>query len=102
MEQVLDPNNSEQRGMNGQIGNVAGDSSRTMTGVTRREWIRAAAGGCAGRAPGALVDVASVRANSQKLKSSDVSEFTTSCNFCSCGCGMVATVREGKLITMEG
>jgi len=102
MEQVLDPNNSEQLGMNGQIGNVAGDSSRTLTGVTRREWFRTAAGGCAGLALGGLVDVAAVRANTQKLKLSDVSEFTTSCNFCSCGCGMVATVREGKLITMEG
>ena len=102
MEQVLDPNNSEQRGMNGQIGNAAGDSSRTLTGVTRREWFRTAAGGCAGLALGGLVDVAAVRANTQKLKLSDVSEFTTSCNFCACGCGMVATVREGKLITMEG
>ena len=36
------------------------------------------------------------------MKLSEVSEFTTSCNFCSCGCGMVATVRDGKLITMEG
>ena len=33
---------------------------------------------------------------------SDVSEFTTSCNFCSCGCGMIAAVRDGKLLTMEG
>jgi formate dehydrogenase major subunit len=51
---------------------------------------------------GGLVDVAAVRASTQKLKLSDVNEFTTSCNFCSCGCGMVASVREGKLIAMEG
>jgi formate dehydrogenase major subunit len=36
------------------------------------------------------------------LKLSEVSEFTTSCNFCSCGCGMIAAVRDGKLLTMEG
>src|SRR6516162_6066471 len=101
MEQALDPNNSG-RGMNGHSGNAAGDSSRTLTGVTRREWFKTAAGGCAGLALGGLVDVAAVRANTQKLKLSDVSEFTTSCNFCSCGCGMVASVREGKLIAMEG
>ena len=102
MEQALDPNKSEQRGMNGQIGNTAGDSSKTLTGVTRREWFRTAAGGCAGLALGGLVDVEAVRASTQLMKLSDVSEFTTSCNFCSCGCGRVATVREGRLITMEG
>ncbi len=36
------------------------------------------------------------------LKLSDVQEFTTSCNFCSCGCGMIASVRDGKLVAMEG
>ena len=50
----------------------------------------------------AFVDVEGVRASTQLMKLSHVSEFTTSCNFCSCGWGMVATVREGKLITMEG
>jgi formate dehydrogenase major subunit len=43
-----------------------------------------------------------VKAAAQNLKLSNVSEFTTSCNFCSCGCGMIASVREGKLIAMEG
>ena len=33
---------------------------------------------------------------------SNVSEFTTSCNFCSCGCGMIAAVRDGRLVKMEG
>jgi len=101
MEQALDPN-SEERGMNGQIGTTARESSKTLTWVTRREWFRTAAGGCAGLAEGAFVDMEAVRASTRMMKLSDVSEFTTSCNFCSCGCGMVATVREGKLITMEG
>jgi len=35
-------------------------------------------------------------------KLSDIREFTTSCNFCSCGCGMIAAVRDGNLIAMEG
>jgi len=98
----MGPIKSEERGMNGQIGVTAGDSSQALTGVTRRQWFRVAAGGCAGLALGALVDVEAVRASTQKLKLSDVTEFTTSCNFCSCGCGMIASVREGKLITMEG
>jgi hypothetical protein len=62
MEQALDPN-GEERGMNRQIGTTAGESSKTLTGVTRREWFRTAAGGCAGLALGAFVDVEAVRAS---------------------------------------
>jgi formate dehydrogenase major subunit len=61
-----------------------------------------AAGAGAGLAVGGLLDLHVVRAATQKLKLARVSEFTTSCNFCSCGCGMIAAVREGKLIAMEG
>ena len=43
-----------------------------------------------------------VRAATRELKLADIHEFTTSCNFCSCGCGMIAAVRDGKLISMEG
>jgi formate dehydrogenase major subunit len=49
-----------------------------------------------------VVDLPAVRAATDKLKLAQVSEFTTSCNFCSCGCGMIAAVREGRLIAMEG
>jgi formate dehydrogenase major subunit len=70
--------------------------------VSRRDWFKLAVGGGAGLAVGGIIDLPSVRAATQKLKLTNVSEFTTSCNFCSCGCGMIASVREGKLITMEG
>ncbi|HEY1467717.1 MAG TPA: hypothetical protein VGF61_01645 [Candidatus Acidoferrum sp.] len=70
--------------------------------ISRREWFRASIGGSVGLAVGGLIDVAAVRAATKALKLSNVSEFTTSCNFCSCGCGMIAAVRDGKLITMEG
>ena len=69
---------------------------------SRRQWIKKTVGGCAGLAVGSLMDVPAARAAAQKLKLTEVSEFTTSCNFCSCGCGMVASVRDGKLIAMEG
>ena len=49
-----------------------------------------------------LFDVAVARAATQDLRLSEISEFTTACNFCSCGCGMIAAVRDGKLIAMEG
>ena len=70
--------------------------------INRRDWIRAAVGGSVGLALDGLLDLPTVRAATQKLKLANVSEFTTSCNFCSCGCGMIAAVREGKLIAMEG
>jgi len=70
--------------------------------VSRREWFRRAAGGSAGLALGTLIDLPAVRADTSELKLSEVSEFTSSCNFCSSGCGMVASVRDGKLIAMEG
>jgi anaerobic selenocysteine-containing dehydrogenase len=70
--------------------------------ISRREWFRASIGGSVGIAVGELIDVPAITAATKKLKLSNVNEFTTSCNFCSCGCGMIAAVREGKLITMEG
>jgi formate dehydrogenase major subunit len=70
--------------------------------VTRRDWLKRAAGGTVGLSLGGVIDVATVKAATRELKLANVSEFTTSCNFCSCGCGMVATVRDGTLVTLEG
>ena len=70
--------------------------------VSRRDVLRLTVGGGAGLAVGGLLDWTAVKAAAKDVKLSDVQEFTTSCNFCSCGCGMVAAVRDGKLIAMEG
>jgi anaerobic selenocysteine-containing dehydrogenase len=64
--------------------------------------LKATVGGGVGLALEGLIDVRAVEAASRELKLSNVSEFTTSCNFCSCGCGMIAAVRDGTLITLEG
>lgn len=37
-----------------------------------------------------------------KYKLKDAVEFTTACTFCSCGCGMIGYVKDGKLIHLEG
>jgi formate dehydrogenase major subunit len=90
---------------NGEIGKMQGEDFEPSTsprGISRREWFKAAAGSSVGLAVSGFLDVPTVRAATQKWKLSEIAEFTTSCNFCSCGCGMVASVREGKLITMEG
>jgi formate dehydrogenase major subunit len=72
------------------------------TGVNRRDWLKVAIGGGVGVALDGVLDVTAVKAASREFKLANVSEFTTSCNFCSCGCGMIAAVRDGKLITLEG
>jgi len=68
----------------------------------RRDLFRLTAATGVGLALDGFIDVPAMKAATQGMKLSDVAEFTTSCNFCSCGCGMVAAVRDGKLIAMEG
>ena len=70
--------------------------------ISRRDLFRLTLGGGAGLSVGGLLDMPAMRAATTDLKLSEVSEFTTSCNFCSCGCGMIAAVRDGKLLKMEG
>jgi formate dehydrogenase major subunit len=70
--------------------------------INRRDLLRLGLSGAAGLTLDGLVNVPEVRAATQELKLSHIREFTTSCNFCSCGCGMIAAVRDGKLIAMEG
>jgi len=78
------------------------ESSPATGAVSRRDLLRLSLRGAGGLTLAGLVDVPAARAATQSMKLAQVNEFTTSCNFCSCGCGMVATVRDGKLITMEG
>ena len=70
--------------------------------VSRRDMLKLTLSAGAGLAVSGILDMPTVRAASQKLKLSQVNEYTTSCNFCSCGCGMVGSVRDGKLIKLEG
>ena len=75
---------------------------QTSFTINRRNLLKLTLSGGAGLALDGSLDVPAMEAATQKLKLSDMQEFTTSCNFCSCGCGMIAAVRDGKLITMEG
>ncbi len=78
------------------------DGSDGTAGMDRRTVLKLGLGGMAGLPLAGLVDRSALRSAVDRLKLADVQEFTTACNFCSCGCGMVATVRDGKLITLEG
>jgi formate dehydrogenase major subunit len=78
-------------------------AARTPGAFSRRDALKIALAGGAGLALEGLIDVPAAQAAARDLKLSDISEFTTSCNFCSCGCGMIAAVNKaGKLISMEG
>lgn len=94
----MDPSKRER---SGNLPEQSGPRAQAGT-VSRRDVLKWTLGASAGLAVGEFFDLSTVRAESQKLKLSQVNEYTTSCNFCSCGCGMVAAVRDGKLIAMEG
>lgn len=68
----------------------------------RRDLLRMTLAGGAGLVLDGFIDVPTMRAATKDMKLSQINEFTTACNFCSCGCGMIAAVRDGKLISMEG
>ena len=77
-------------------------TSSRPTSIDRRDMLKLALCGGAGLKVGDVLDAPALKTAARDLKLSDVQEFTTSCNFCSCGCGMIAAVRDGKLITLEG
>jgi formate dehydrogenase major subunit len=71
--------------------------------VTRRDWLKVTAGAGAGLALCDLgFNIQEVQAATKSLKLSGAKEYTTACNFCSCGCGMVVHVRNGQLVNLEG
>ncbi|MGZ6142495.1 MAG: hypothetical protein ACXWLM_04100, partial [Myxococcales bacterium] len=47
-------------------------------------------------------DVGEVHAAAKETKLKDAKEYTSVCTFCSCGCGLVGYVKEGKLVHLEG
>lgn len=47
-------------------------------------------------------DTKAIKDAAAKAKLVGAKEFTTACNFCSVGCGMVCHVRDGKLLNLEG
>ena len=70
--------------------------------LSRRSWLKLVGGAGAGLAVADVVDARELRAAAASTKLVGAKEVTTACNFCSCGCGIVAHVRDGKLVHMEG
>jgi formate dehydrogenase major subunit len=70
--------------------------------LSRRSWLKAVTGGGLGLAVADLVDARELHLAAASTKLSGAKEVTTACNFCSCGCGMVCHVKDGKLVHLEG
>src|SRR3954466_6011224 len=68
--------------------------------VGRREIFKVLATGGAGVALDSLLPPQPSRAAEMKL--AGAKEFTTVCNFCSCGCAMVGHVVGRELVNLEG
>lgn len=69
----------------------------------RRQWLKVTGSVGAGLALGELgFREKEARAATRAMKLAGAKEYTTACNFCSCGCGMVGYVQEGKLVSLEG
>jgi formate dehydrogenase major subunit len=71
-------------------------------GLSRRSWLKLIGGGGAGLAVADLVDARELHAAAASTRLVGAKEVTTACNFCSCGCGIIAHVRDGQLVHMEG
>lgn len=72
--------------------------------LSRRSLLKSSGVLSAGLALGELgFDVKKVSAAAKKeSRIKNAKEFTSICTFCSCGCGMLCHVKDGKLINLEG
>jgi formate dehydrogenase major subunit len=71
--------------------------------MTRRELFKATGSVGAGLALASLgFDVKKVEGATKEFKLKGAKEYTSVCTFCSCGCGMLCSVKDGKLINLEG
>jgi len=68
----------------------------------RRAWLKLASGGGLGLALTDLVEARELEAAAASVKLKGAKESTSACNFCSCGCGIICHVRDGKLVHLEG
>jgi formate dehydrogenase major subunit len=73
--------------------------------IGRRDVLKVLGSGGAAAAAGAAIgadNLVPLQSRAAELKLAGAKEFTTACNFCSCGCGMVGHVIDGKLVNLEG
>jgi formate dehydrogenase major subunit len=72
--------------------------------VTRREFLRSSAAGgfTLGGLLGLGVDLRAAQAHFRSLKIARGKEVPSVCPYCGVGCGQLVSVREGKIVNIEG
>ncbi len=74
------------------------------SGLNRRQFLRTSAGG--GFALGSLLglglDLRAEQAQVRRLKIANAREVPSICPYCAVGCGQIVSVRDGKIINIEG
>lgn len=71
--------------------------------LKRREFLKLVGATGAGLALSQLgFNVEPIEAASNQIRIHSAREYTSVCTFCSCGCGMICHVKDGKLINLEG
>lgn len=70
--------------------------------ITRREFIKAPAAAGTVLVSGLGFDASAAQTYARGLRTKDAKESTSICCFCSVGCGLVVSTRDGKVINIEG
>ncbi len=71
--------------------------------LKRREFLKLVGATGAGLALSQLgFNVGRIEAASDDLRTHSAREYRSICNFCSCSCGMICHVKDGKVINLEG
>ena len=72
--------------------------------VTRREFLRSSAGGgfTLGGLMGLGLDLRAAQAEVRSLKIVNAKQVPSVCPYCAVGCGQIVSVRDGRIINIEG
>jgi formate dehydrogenase major subunit len=74
-----------------------------MTTLDRRDFLKSASGGFAvGSLFGLGADLRAAQAEVRQLKIANAKEVPSVCPYCAVGCGQLVSVRDGKIINIEG
>jgi formate dehydrogenase major subunit len=79
------------------------EMAQPTSAVSRREFLKAAGGGFALGSMMALgADLRPVQARARSLKIAGATEVPSICPYCAIGCGTLVSVRDGKIVNIEG
>ena len=71
--------------------------------LDRRDFLRVAGGGLAlGGLLGLGLDLRAAQAQTRRFKFTNTREFPSVCPYCAVGCSQLVSVRDGKIVNIEG